>query len=338
MTRTTPPRPLDVEALFPELARYRGTTTRLHPRPGTPTAADSSVGGPLLWPEGEAWPVCTEPHDRGTGLRTADVRRSRHGSGARPQKSRLLDVPDDHPVPMIALAQLYRRDVPDLRPGPDGADLLQLFACPFDAHGGTGHGMKVQIHWRDSAEVAEAETANPQPEPEVVGFDGYVPEPCVLHPEQVVTYPFAGCLPEELEERIEEWEEEREEEAERQTVVRPWVDRGPDGDYGDETPEVVRYQYDLSIPPGWRAGGYASWHLTDPSPMDCRACGTPMELLLTVDSREWDGTVSWRPVEDDGLAPHPHASPTGVVVGRWGQLNVFSCAADPAHPHRWSIQ
>ncbi|GGZ08587.1 hypothetical protein GCM10010300_60490 [Streptomyces olivaceoviridis] len=34
MQRTTPPRPLDVEALFPELAAYRGTTTRLHPPAG----------------------------------------------------------------------------------------------------------------------------------------------------------------------------------------------------------------------------------------------------------------------------------------------------------------
>lgn len=48
MTRTTPPRPLDVEARFPELAAYRGTTTRLHPRPGNPDASASSVGGPML--------------------------------------------------------------------------------------------------------------------------------------------------------------------------------------------------------------------------------------------------------------------------------------------------
>lgn len=36
MTRTTPPRPRDVETLFPELAAHRGTTTRLHPQPGAP--------------------------------------------------------------------------------------------------------------------------------------------------------------------------------------------------------------------------------------------------------------------------------------------------------------
>ncbi|MGW2304592.1 hypothetical protein [Streptomyces sp. NPDC001809] len=77
MTRTTPPRPLDVEALFPELAAHRGTTTRLHPRPGRPGVSESSVGGPMLWPADEPWPVCTEAHERGRGRRPGDVRRSR---------------------------------------------------------------------------------------------------------------------------------------------------------------------------------------------------------------------------------------------------------------------
>ncbi|WP_441117750.1 hypothetical protein [Nonomuraea sp. H19] len=77
MTRTTPPRPLDVEVLFPELAAYRGTTTRLHPRPGSPDVSFSSVGGPLLWPVEEPWPMCTEPHRRGNGRRPADIHRER---------------------------------------------------------------------------------------------------------------------------------------------------------------------------------------------------------------------------------------------------------------------
>ncbi|MGW2210736.1 hypothetical protein [Streptomyces sp. NPDC001781] len=61
---TTPPRPFDVTALFPELAPLARTATRLHPRPGAPTVRDSSVGGLLLWPVGEPWPHCDEPHDR----------------------------------------------------------------------------------------------------------------------------------------------------------------------------------------------------------------------------------------------------------------------------------
>ncbi|MEU3483878.1 hypothetical protein ACI2LO_33740 [Streptomyces sp. NPDC033754] len=157
----------------------------------------------------------------------------------------------------------------------------------------------------------------------VVGYDGYVPDPCELHPEQVVTYPFAGLLPEELCARIDAREEALEEEA---------------GAREDEA-DPVAYRYDLSIPPGWRAGGYASWHVTDPYAMDCAACATPMRPLLTVDTSEWDGgNGSWIPVEDQGLRPHPHAVPTAVVVGNHGRLNVFGCPTDPDHPARWSVQ
>ncbi|XIE78158.1 hypothetical protein AB6O49_08145 [Streptomyces sp. SBR177] len=83
MTRPrTPYRPLDITVPFPELSAYARTATRLHPCPGTPTAADSSVGGPLLWPAAEAWPVCGE-----------------HGG-----------------APLLPLAQFHVGDVPDLPP------------------------------------------------------------------------------------------------------------------------------------------------------------------------------------------------------------------------------
>ncbi|MFG3150544.1 hypothetical protein ACGF7W_00665 [Streptomyces sp. NPDC048219] len=345
MTRTTPPRPVDIEALFPELAGYRGTTTRLHPRAGSPDATDSSVGGPLLWPVDEDWPVCVEPHGRDRGRRLADIRREREvwaaaqerGTGLTDaerglldelkRKHRVPDVSETAPVPMIGLAQLYRRDVPDLRPGPDGCDLLQVFWCPFDAHGATGYGPYLHLRWRRSAEVGEVLAAPPLPE--VVGYAGYVPEPCVLHPEQVVTYPFAGLLPQELCDRLDAWDEALEEEAEE----------AADSSCGCDAVDPIGYQYDLSIPPGWRAGGYASWHRTDPYAMDCRACAAPMELLLTIDTSEWDGgSRSWKPVEDRDLPPHPFARPTEVVVGNHGELNVFACPADPGHPHRWSVQ
>ncbi|MGW1639554.1 hypothetical protein [Streptomyces lavendulae] len=64
-----------------------------------------------------------------------------------------------------------------------------------------------------------------------------------------------------------------------------------------------------------------------------------MELLLTVDSSEWDGgSASWRPLEDRVPGVGVSSTPTGAVVGRWGELNVFACPSDPRHPHRWSIQ
>lgn len=138
MSRTTPPRPVRVERLFPELAVFRGTATRLHPRPGTPGVRDSSVGGPLLWPVDEPWPMCTERHQRRYGDRVADVRLRRRilreAWGRTPEPGRQpgptaeeRDVlgslkrgrhapwlQDTEPIPMLALAQLCRHDVPDL--------------------------------------------------------------------------------------------------------------------------------------------------------------------------------------------------------------------------------
>lgn len=347
MTRTTPPRPLDIEALFPELAAYRSTTTRLHPRPGDPDVSTSSVGGPMLWPADEPWPVCGEAHGRGRGRRPADIHRERQllaSAWAREpfsgltdeerqfadqlsREHRIPDASDADPLPLIGIAQLYRRDIPDMPAGPEDCDLLQVFWCPFDAHGASGYELLPHLRWRRSAEVGEV-LASP-PRPQVVGHAGYLPEPCLLHPEQVITYPFAGLLPEELLARIDSWEEALEEEEEEE------AERSEE----EDATEPVGYQYDLSIPPGWRVGGFASWHVTDPSPMDCLTCSTPMELLLTIDSSEWDGgSGSWKPLEDRDLPPHPFATPTEVRVSRDGQLNVFACPADPEHPHRVSFQ
>ncbi len=60
--RTTPPPPLDITGVFPELAALARPAVRLHPRAGEPGLRDSSLGGPLLWQAGEAWPVCAQPH------------------------------------------------------------------------------------------------------------------------------------------------------------------------------------------------------------------------------------------------------------------------------------
>lgn len=60
--RTTPPRPVDVTAVFPELAPLARPAIRLHPRPRSPSAGESSVGGPLLWPAEEPWPHCEASH------------------------------------------------------------------------------------------------------------------------------------------------------------------------------------------------------------------------------------------------------------------------------------
>ncbi|MFE5868156.1 hypothetical protein ACFQ6V_05790, partial [Streptomyces roseifaciens] len=80
--RTTPPRPVDVAAVFPQLAPLARTATRLHPRPGAPSPHDSSVGGPLLWAADEPGAPSDAAH-AGGGENQDAVRVVRRGPGRR---------------------------------------------------------------------------------------------------------------------------------------------------------------------------------------------------------------------------------------------------------------
>lgn len=129
MTRSTPPRPIDIAAVFPDMVPLARSAVRLHPRHGTPTVRDSSVGGPLLWPADEPWPLCA-----------ADV--------------------DAHQLctsPLVAVAQLYLRDVPGPC-GPQGADVLQVLWCPQEGEDGLP---ATRLVWRDSGAVGEVLPRSP---------------------------------------------------------------------------------------------------------------------------------------------------------------------------------
>lgn len=334
MTRTTPARPLDVEAVFPELAEFRGAATRLHPRPGAVRAQQSSIGGPLSWPSDEPWPTCPFEHRRGRAARIEEIRRRRRllaeawtrvpGPGGRPgpddAERELLKTLGKRSVAadqtanftsLLPFAQLFARDVPGIA-WPQDTDLLQLLWCPYDAHGATGYEPFVTLVWRRAADVAEA-MAEP-PLPEAVGFDGYVPEPCELSPERVLEHRDIEELPERLRARIEDWDDEDDERA-------------------------PHYESDLSIAPGWKVGGFPAWPATGPAEFTC-ACGKPMGLLMTIAGTEWQGdNHSWIPEEDRaGVDAHDASAPTQVVVGRGGSMHVFVCSADPRHPVRLSVQ
>lgn len=336
MTRTTPPRSVDILQLFPELAEYSATATRLHPRPGNSTTADSSVGGPLLWPADESWPVCT---DGGAHyvfqLRTpAVVRHSREilaAADARAAATRgrysltdeeraqlpAYDFSEPHdlvnqPIPLIPVAQLYHRDVPDFV-GPEGTDLLQVLWCPLD-HPTEGYNPRVRLFWRRSVDVRVP--LGSCPEPPVIN-DSYLPTPCVVHPEQVREYQYGGLLPEELDGRITAWERETQ--------------------GGNEEPlSGHSYFWDLSLATGWKVGGFANWSLTDPYPVNCAECGAAMTLLFTADSGEWarEGS-SWRPVEEP-VAASPN--PTDVLIGRGYALYVLRCPTSFHHPFATAMQ
>ena len=337
-TRTTPPRPLDITAVFPELAPLARTAVRLHPRAGAPTAADSSVGGPLLWPAGEPWPTCPEhagpwqhgvaPDDVHVGrrvLREAWTRPRAEGAdllteeehalvdrGTKPYRTAL-----DGPVPLVPVAQIRAADVPAL-PRPEGTDLLQVLWCAFD-HPEDDYSPRVELRWRRAADVVTPLAAPPRPA--VIGSDDYLPEPCVLHPETVTEYPAPHQLPEELADRIHAWE---------------------DGIEGEgEEPEVC-YQYDLAVAPGWKLGGHAPWSFSDPFPMACAECGAGVRPLLTVDGTEWDGgSGSWAPVEDAGYTGYHSLGPalaTGITIGRGYSLQVYVCEASYDHPPVQNMQ
>ncbi|MGW4896164.1 hypothetical protein ACWEQL_28495 [Kitasatospora sp. NPDC004240] len=62
---------------------------------------------------------------------------------------------------------------------------------------------------------------------------------------------------------------------------------------------------------GWKIGGWPTWHLNQPSAYACDACGARMTLLFTIAS--------------DDLV-------TRVVVGRSGELRIFTCPNDHRHP------
>ncbi|GAB3209408.1 hypothetical protein SAMN02745673_01886 [Marinactinospora thermotolerans DSM 45154] len=168
-TRTTPPRRLDVAAVLPQLGPLARPAIRLHPRPGSPSPYESSVGGPLLWPADQPWPYCDKWHE---------------GPAA----------------PLLPVAQLYARDVALLR-SLGRADLLQVLWCPFEHP--PEYKPATALFWRNAADVTDVLVA--PPEPTEVEYDGYVPKPCVLAPEHITEYPHFLELGEELQQRLADW-------------------------------------------------------------------------------------------------------------------------------------
>jgi hypothetical protein len=348
---TTPPQPVDVTALFPQLAPLARTATRLHPRPGSPSVHDSSVGGPLLWPTGEPWPHCAGPHVRyGRSLAFSPdgirwERRIRAELAARPHSDPSLPLaagytPEEAaiakrikagrpwpegPVAMLPMAQLYVRDIPDLRPpGQSAADLLQVLWCPFD-HPATP---TTALRWRSTAEITAVLDA--PPEPPAIQFRGYLPEPCLLAPEQITEYPDSLELSKELWQELRDWTR--------------WQAAGAAVDSSFSVAPDEFYASRLSVAPGWKVGGWTRWGLTDPMPRRCQECGTEADPLLTIASSEWSAsTESWAPEEDRAnltspLSLSPSQNPAELDIARGYNLQLHACPSSPDHPHIELVQ
>ncbi|OII69784.1 hypothetical protein [Streptomyces sp. CC77] len=346
MSFTTPPRPFDITALFPRLAPLARTATRLHPRPGSPTVHDSSVGGPLLWPADEPWPYCEEQHDSRVEPvvhSPDDIRLLRRDQAAAEERLRLdpgapAATPEeretwerikvgrpwsDDPVPLLPVAQLYARDVPF--PRPSGADLLQVLWCPFD------HEMphpKTALFWRSAATVTDVLDA--PPEPPVVQSPYYLPEPCLFSPEQVTEFPHPRELDKELRDQLDDtsnWET---------------IDPARYQAYAYDQGEL--YLNNLSTAPGWKTGGWTRWDPTDPVDRSCPDCGTEAVPLLTIASSEWDGGRGTWIAEEEPTNPSP--PPLGAQDGNFTLIDIVGgynlqlhvCPVDPSHPHIELVQ
>ncbi|KJS60504.1 hypothetical protein [Streptomyces rubellomurinus] len=326
MSRTTPSRRVDIAAVFPELAPLARRTVRLHPRLGAPGVRDSSVGGPLLWPADEPWPVCEGPHpeegDDELPVSPACVR-LRRGLYARMSAGHQLDDQERaaldatyeghawgrEPNALLPVAQLYARDIPGL-PCPDGADLLQVLWCPLEHE--PEELPAARLVWRSAAEVGAVLPVPPEPA-HLSNHGDYVPEPCVLHPEVVTEYPAPGELEPGLAERIEDW------------CVRELT--GADPRYQQEYQFRAYYSFELSVAPGWKAGGWGPWGFRDPWVMRCGACESVMSPLLTISSGQLDGS-GWDPVEDRDAEED-----LGVKIGRSYSMQLYHCPQSFEHPH-----
>ncbi|MFJ5774596.1 hypothetical protein [Streptomyces sp. NPDC093094] len=354
LVRTTPPRPVDVTAVFPELAPLARPAIRLHPRPGSPSVGESSVGGPLLWPVEEPWPHCEASHlhlDSGLRQSPAEVRLERRmrarwhrdpgGPELTPEEKAIKErsaamlaerlgadapLPADCPAPMLPVAQLYLRDIPLLRP-PGQADLLQVLWCPYDHEPDCKPA--TALFWRSSAEVVDILAA--PPEPYEANYPGYVPEPCLLAPEAITEYPDSLDLSPQLRQALGDWNR--------------WQAAGADVDSSYADRPVEFYDVHLADAPGWKAGGWPPWGRTDPDPRYCAVCEVQMVPLLTVASFEWGGYEgrSWAPHEDQAAAHATHAGrrpsqPTQVEVGSADNMQLYVCPTSPEHPHTDLIQ
>jgi hypothetical protein len=106
---------LDIAEIIPEFKSLGKTTVRLHPRVGTAGPQSSNLGGHILWPSREPWPVC-----------------------------------DTHETPFVPVLQLLKEDVPEIG-FQEHTDCFQLLWCPYDHD--PVEGPSPWAFWRDRSQI-----------------------------------------------------------------------------------------------------------------------------------------------------------------------------------------
>lgn len=356
---TTPARPVEVVELFPELAVYAKSATRLHPRRGVPVAGESSVAGPMLWPAGESWPTCRLPHVVEVRREASDEELDRFRQPNQAQTERL-----------VQLAEQF----PDLAAGPDfplGRMLAmreKFLGTKFGPRKGTTVSTwqaatpaepvrmvpVVQLHTADIPEIHFPDGTDllqilwcPFQHPDVPGQSEHYSGPAPK-----VIWRTAGTLTDTV--TLTADDSGRAGYLLQQCVVHPEpITEYPDTEdlpeplqdrihaWQDTLGEEPSYDYrnDLSVAPGLKTGGWPYWPHC-PRPIECD-CGSEMSLLLTLPHGE-RGARSWTPIEDRFHAAKPgydaeFHDPTGFTGAR-DELLVFVCRQDPRHEVRIDIE
>jgi hypothetical protein len=191
------------------------------------------------------------------------------------------DIVEGTPIALIPVLQINAKDVPEF-PFPPGKDLLQLLWYPLVSDAPPLRGVP-KVFWRNIESIVHPLAdmpLSPHADPR------FVPYPCVLNFERVIEYPDSDSLTSEQYARLNAW-------LDSQEIVFE------DDRYQEK--ETI-YQFELSVCPGNKLGGYMAW-IQDPEWRTCDRCGRPMEHLLTLTDMEVNGGTwqRWLPLEDRKL-------------------------------------
>ncbi|MFD8596721.1 hypothetical protein ACFV1L_17135 [Kitasatospora sp. NPDC059646] len=363
---TTPDRPLDVLAAFPELASRARRATRLHPRRGIPAPGASSVAGPLLWPEDEPWPTCglahvveverpATPEDREDARRSAEQAAAAlarinatfeqamepfSAEAADPGSAlaaftahwydtqrTVLSAPQEQDRTTVTTEELVTPEQPvPLLP------VVQLHAADIP-----------ETPFPDSADLVQLLWC-PLPHRSAPGLLSRSPGPAPLVvwraaaalSRSVGARPPVGALDGFVLEQCVVRPEGVTEFPCADALPEPLRSRVLAWDEAQEAGSGPTYRRDLSVAPGMKTGGWP----VGPRRVQCD-CGSGMGLFLTIPD-DGDGAHSWTPLEERArTARHGHDpefdGPTGFD-GAWDELVVFLCERDPRHQVRLVVE
>jgi hypothetical protein len=324
MARRTRPPQQPIDARFPDLLPLQRVAVRLHPHrvaaPLPPSA--SKIGGHILWPEDESWPVCTEREyavepvapPNPVALTDLLTGRSYGETWIGPEDRRHTGI-------YLPVLQLRRDDVPEL-PFPDDSDLFQLVWCSRLHEG--DYQPRIRLYWRRERDITHPRASFPRPiavtsddaTVNTMSADFLVPlYECAVAPERILEYPSLtdleqmGLIPDDASADL--WDAQNRGElgtAHGGTKVGGW-------------PVWSQEAVALSCPRGHEMRYLLSFETFEPLE----------ELILSPDEQE-------RLQHLDAREEVAYREPTGMAFGRNGFLHVFWCPACPDHITRSVMQ